>query len=203
VADPRRRRSALAALYREGRFGAPGETRLVIAERRPLTMVQVAAWSDTEAEVRTTLADGFGIALPSEPNTGVCPAETAALWLGAQRWLIVRADRTGADLFAELVRACAETAAITEVSHARTCLRLAGSAGRDVLAKGTGIDLHPRAFASGACAQTVLGHVGALLHAAAEDVIDLYVARSYAQHAWEWLIDAAAEFGYAVEAARP
>jgi sarcosine oxidase subunit gamma len=197
VADPRSRRSALAAIYREGSFGASGRG-VTLAERRPLAMVQIAVWPDAVANIRGALGTRLGLVLPGRPNTATASATTSLLWLGPERWLAVSPDSAAGELYASLAEACGTHAAVTDLGHARTCLRLSGARVRDLLAKGVGIDLHPRAFPPGACAQTLLPHVTVLLHAAEESTIDLYVARSTAQHIWEWLTDAAAEFGYEV-----
>ena len=90
-------------------------------------------------------------------------------------------------------------AAVTDLGHGRTVLRIVGRHGRDLLAKGSGVDFHPRAFPVGACAQSLLGHVGVLVHAVDErPAFDLYVARSYALTVWEWLGESAAEWGFRV-----
>jgi len=69
-----------------------------------------------------------------------------------------------------------------------------------LLDKGCSLDLHPRIFPVGSCAQTALAHVGVLLHRRDIATFELYCARSYAQHLWHWLTEAAAEFGYVVAA---
>jgi sarcosine oxidase subunit gamma len=82
-------------------------------------------------------------------------------------------------------------------------LRISGPHTRELLAKGCSLDLHPRVFRTGHCAQTSLAHVGVLLHLPdAGGGIDLYCSRSYAQHLWHWLSEAAGEFGYEVVAPR-
>ena len=86
-------------------------------------------------------------------------------------------------------------AAVVDLGSGRTTLRIAGARSRDLLAKGSAIDFHPRNFPAGACAQGLLGHVGALFHAVDETAFDLHVARSFAQTIWEWLMESAAEYG--------
>jgi sarcosine oxidase subunit gamma len=120
-----------------------------------------------------------------------------ALWLGPDRWLLVGSDASLADRLARSVGA--EDGSVVDLGQARTALRLSGPRARDVLAHGTGIDLHLDAFGPGACATTLVGHVGAILHCAAADTIDVYLPRSYAQTAWEWLLEVAARHGRRVE----
>ena len=63
-------------------------------------------------------------------------------------WLVAPAD--GGEPNAALAAALAGRAALTDLSHARTVLRLAGPASRSTLAKLCRIDLHPRASRPGA-----------------------------------------------------
>ena len=94
-------------------------------------------------------------------------------------------------------------AAIVDVSDGRVALRLAGPNARDVLAKGCPLDLHPRAFPSGSCAQSLLAKAAVLIHLLDDDphrgpTFDLYVARSSAHYLFAWLEDAGCEYGVQV-----
>ncbi len=197
------RLSALAAVYRPGDFGTVGPQGpgVIIAERRPLATVQVAARAEEGKAVRDALAVALGVAPDAAANRSTTRGATTILWVGPERWLVVEPERGDRDL-ATLLRAAlaATSAAVTDLGHGRTTLRLVGPRCRDLLAKGSAIDFHPRAFAAGACAQGLLGHVGALFHAIDDrPTFDLHIARSYAQTVWEWLIEAAAEYGCRVE----
>jgi sarcosine oxidase subunit gamma len=176
--DLLRRRSALASLYLEGEHGAAPQ--VTLAERRPPGMVEARLWTEADS-----LA---GIALP-RPNRATATGAVTALWLGPRRFLLV-----GPGLAARLVGA---DAAIVDQGHARVAIRGGGARLRDVLAKGTGIDL--ARFAKNDVAVTILGHVPVALHAAADESVDVYVPRSYALSLWEWLLAAAEEYGYRVE----
>jgi sarcosine oxidase subunit gamma len=79
-----------------------------------------------------------------------------------------------------------------------------GPKAREVLAKGCPIDLHPRAFAAGTCAQTLVSRVGAIIHRTDEGAanelprFELHVLRSFADYLWRFLEDAGQEYGVAV-----
>ena len=99
-----------------------------------------------------------------------------------------------------------QVCAITDVSESRSCIRVSGPAARTVLQKACPLDLHPRAFAAGHCAQSRLAKASGVIHLAADEsapdgpVFDLYVVRSFAEYVWHWLEDAGREFGVAVVA---
>ncbi len=185
------RLSALAAVYRPGNFGTLDSTGpgITIAERRPLAMVQVAGRGEEGAALRADIEAVLGVAPDTAANRASMRGTTTILWVGPGRWLVVAPERDGSDLEARLRAGLATTqAAIPDLGNGRTVLRIAGPRARDP---------------AGSCAQGLLGHVGALIHAVdAAPTFDLYVARSYAQTAWEWLTESAAEYGYRVNAKR-
>jgi heterotetrameric sarcosine oxidase alpha subunit/heterotetrameric sarcosine oxidase gamma subunit len=167
---------------------APGAS-LHVCARGPLDIVQVAALG-AAAETAERLSKHFALAIAVAPNRAVMAGDLTVLWHGPGQWLIVRAPGA-APLADELAGICGEAAAVVDLGHARAALRFEGEGVRDVLAKGTSIDLRPARFAPGACALTALGKIGALLHAATPATVDVYVARSYAQALVEWLEHAA------------
>jgi sarcosine oxidase, subunit gamma len=143
--------------------------------------------------------------LPTEPNTCATKGRVTALWLGPDEWLLTcPVDDTA--LFVNSLREALNGThcAITEVSDARVALSLAGPSARDVLAKGCPLDLHPRNFTSGSCAQSLLAKAAVLIHLVEDDpaagpAFEVYVARSYAQYLWAWLEDAGREYGVQVD----
>jgi sarcosine oxidase subunit gamma len=93
-----------------------------------------------------------------------------------------------------------DRAGVVDQSHGRAVLRLAGPRARDVLAKGCRLDLHPRVFTPGMCAQTVIAQIGVLLHQSDEiPTYDLYVFSGHALDFLEWLTSGAGEFGYRID----
>jgi sarcosine oxidase, subunit gamma len=155
----------------------------------------------------TAVGRTLDLLLPGEPNTTAGRAELTALWLGPDAWLLTCPSDAVAAHVGNLRIALADVhAAITDVSDGRVALRLAGPNAREVLAKGCPLDLHPRAFAPGSCAQSLLAKAAVLLHLLDDDAqggptFDLYVARSFAHYLFAWLEDAGREYGVQVEAA--
>ena len=159
-----------------------------VTRRGPLDIVQVAAFGDATVTA-ARLSKHFDLTITPTPNRAISNGDLTVLWHGPGQWLIVRPP--AAPLADELARLGGGDAAVVDLGHARTVLRLTGDAVRDILAKGTSIDLRPAHFAPGACALTALGKIGALLHAVAPATIDVYVPRSYARAFVEWLAHAA------------
>jgi sarcosine oxidase, subunit gamma len=145
--------------------------------------------------------------LPGEPGTSAAKAQIAALWLGPDQWLVTCPAEDVPALIDSLREALADIhAAITDVTDGRVAFRVAGPSARDVLARGCPLDLHPRAFAFGSCAQSLLAKAAVLIHLLEDDPergpsFDVYVARSFAHYLWLWLEDAGREYGVQIERA--
>ena len=87
---------------------------------------------------------------------------------------------------------------VMDLSASRAVIEIAGKQARTLLQKGCGIDLHPRVFGPGNCAQTVFAKLPVIIdQPSAAPVYRLFVRRSAALWLAEWLIDAAQEFRFA------
>jgi sarcosine oxidase subunit gamma len=90
---------------------------------------------------------------------------------------------------------------VTDVSSGQTVIAIDGEYARDLLAKGCTLDLHPRVFGPGACAQTLLAKAPVLICQRRDATrFELIVRRSFADYLWRWLEEAAKEFGMAIVA---
>ena len=142
--------------------------------------------------------DVSGVALPLEPNTTAQGDHVSAFWLGPRSWLLV-AGREGALADFAVKRDLLNQAggALFDVSAARIAWTVSGAGAARVLQKTCPLDLHPRVFPAGHCAQSLLGHIGALVYRPDEDSrFVVWVARSFAAEAWTRLAVAAMADGY-------
>ena len=141
------------------------------------------------------VAAALGFPLPDVPNTTTGDGTRTALWLGPDEWLVVgpagrRARRSRRCSSDALPR---DVGSVVGLSANRTALELRGPHARDVLAAGCSLDLHPRAFGPGDCAQTLLARAAVILHQTdAEPVYRILVRGSFAGYLADWLLDAAA-----------
>ncbi|MEV5149788.1 sarcosine oxidase subunit gamma family protein [Streptomyces sp. NPDC052727] len=159
-------------------------------------LAQVNVRLDAKSPAAEAVGLALGFQLPLEPNTVVRSGELTALWLGPDEWLVVGLPGTQRDLQAR-IRAAAgdEPVSVTDVSAQRTTLLVAGPRARDLLAHGCALDLHPRAFGPGRCAQTNLARTQVVLVARDEDRAGFWVLvrSSFAGYLTDWLLDAAVE----------
>lgn len=177
------------SLRTAGAGGLPGA---VLEEQRPTAIAQI---NGAPEENRLGAALSF-LALETVPEPRrACPGKGATLlWNGPGQWLAVTSATPAEDFVAGLRSALSESGAtVTDLSHARTVIRLAGPKARDVLLKGCPLDLE--LFQMNDCASSLLGHLNVQLHCLGDQTFDLYVFRSFGLAMWEWLVDAALEYG--------
>jgi sarcosine oxidase subunit gamma len=139
-----------------------------------------------------------GVPLPLEPNRVASMRSLRTLWLGPDEWLVTSPEGTAPELMARLTRALAgRHAAVIDLSASRAVIEITGSRARDLLEKGSGLDLHPRALGPGCCAQTLFAKLPVIIdQLSAAPLYRLFVRRSAARWLTEWLIDAALEFRF-------
>lgn len=138
----------------------------------------------------------LGLPLPVRANTVSLPPQTAAappctrlFWLGPDEWLAYCDITRVGDLSAQLLQQLKATHhAVTDVSDYYAVLELRGPGAASVLSRGCPLDLHPRAFADGSCAQTRFGNASVLVYKpAAAPAFQLQVRWSYCDYVWEYL----------------
>lgn len=144
---------------------------------------------DVRLDPSSAAAGRLGVPLPVEPNSTARDGELEVLWLGPDEWLVLAPP--DADL-EDRLRAAGAT--VTDVSAQRTTLWLTGARARDLLAKGCALDLHPRVFGAGRCAQTMLARSQVVLAADSDGGFRVLVRSSFALYLAEWLLDAAVEY---------
>ena len=194
------RRSALATLIEQASATHQHDPAAVtLAERRPLAILQISAFSSTQTETASALRTALGVELPL-PNRLTSNAILSVRLLGPGIWQVV--GDPYATIQAETLRASLEgLASVVDLSHARTALTVSGMSAQATLNKFCGLDLDLEQFPIGAATNTRFGHIGmTLARIGAEHHFELLVFRGYAEHVFEALLEAGAEFGLKVQA---
>jgi len=140
--------------------------------------------------VKSAVADALGFKLPATPRTSTEKHRISALWLSIDQWLIVAPHEFGVGLPKSLGKATAgKQASATDMSDARTALRLEGRGAREIIMKGGAADLLAADFTPGSVRRLNFAGVAALVHyrSAPPDRLDLYVLRSFADYTYRWL----------------
>lgn len=136
----------------------------------------------------------LGVALPTKPRTSATWGDIRVLWLSVDQWLVLTTRDKAAALLAQLRAALAGIHSLAvDVSDMRAVIRLEGAGCREVLMKGSSLDLIDGSYVAGTVRRLRFAEIAALLHVVEDEVFDLYVFRSYAHYAWEFLLATARE----------
>ena len=153
----------------------------------PHSQINVRARGSATSRVAKYLSIG---ALP-EANRFVATPAGDCFWLGPEEWLVVGPPSSRATTLEALERAVGpEDGGAVDLSASRVLFELKGPRARDVLASCCALDLHPRVFGPGQCAQTLLAKAPVLLSQLDEaPTYRLFVRPSLASYVVSWLID--------------
>ena len=155
-----------------------------IAERGMIDLRGLTSDASFMAAVRSVL----GVELPVKPRTSVSWGDVKVLWLSTDQWLILSSRSKAHELLASL-RAALQgiQSLVVDVSDMRAIIRLEGDGCREVIMKGTSLDLLDPEYVQGCCRRMRYAEIAALLDVVEDDVFDIYVFRSFAHYTWNFL----------------
>lgn len=163
-----------------------GVAHVLVLARRGRTGDVAAALGVAAAPGQATVSETF-VACPTAPG----------------QWAVT-ADWGDDGALSASLRARVGTAGdVSEQSHGRQTIRLAGPAARELLTRLCALDLHPRVAGPGFCAQTPVAGIAALIRQLdAAPTFEVVVYAGYAEAFWGRLTASAASFGYLVAVER-
>ena len=169
---------------------------VTLSEIQPGSIVQVAAWPGEERPLIAALRDVTGLALPDGAGGGIATDTKAAFGFAPGKFLVIdQAEGLFAPLSGSIT---SNTGAVTDLSHGRTAIRIAGPKAEWVLAKFFAVDFSLPAFPLGSGISTAHHDIFAQIQRSGEDRFDIYVFRSFARAFWKSLCHASEEVGYEV-----
>jgi sarcosine oxidase subunit gamma len=126
-----------------------------------------------------------------EPNRVLSARIGDCFWLAPTEWLWVGNPEDRASMLEALEGAIGEAdGAALDLSSSRVIVDLKGVSAREVLSSCCALDLHPRVFAPGQCAQTLIAKAPVLLtQRDATPTYRVFVRPSFASHVVSWLTD--------------
>jgi sarcosine oxidase subunit gamma len=141
----------------------------------------------SQVDVRVDRATATTLGFPTDPNTATSGGRDV-LWLGPDEWLIVGVPGTARAIWDEMEASLAGLhRSVVDVSANRAVIELAGSSRHDLMSSACPIDLHPRSWGDGRCAQSVFGAAQVLLHER-EGATRVFVRPSFAGYVCDLLL---------------
>jgi sarcosine oxidase subunit gamma len=133
---------------------------------------------------------------PAEANTMIESGDTRIYWLGPDEWLVVIPTDQQGKVQADLKKALTGVfSSVVDNSSGLTMLEITGDNAANLLATDCPLDLHPREFGAGQCAQTRLAKAGMTIAPLRKEVgFEVIIRRSFADYLLLWMQDAAVAF---------
>ena len=169
---------------------------VVLSETQPGSIVQVAAWHGEEKAVIAAIRSAAGPSLPDGAGGGIAVGVKAAFGIAPGKFLVIGEEEGLADSLIQAIPTTIGT--VTDLSHGRTALSVAGPKAEWVLAKFFAIDFSLPAFPLGSGISTNHHDIFAHIQRSGPDRFDLTIFRSFARSFWTALCHASEEVGYEV-----
>ncbi len=138
----------------------------------------------------------LGTEPPLEANTVKQAGDNRIFWLGPDEWLVVTPAGQQSAVKEALLKALKGVfSSVVDNTSGLTMLEITGENAADLLATDCPLDLHPRAFKPGQCAQTRLAKAGMTVAPKNDgNGFDVIIRRSFADYLLLWLLEARKAF---------
>ena len=149
-------------------------------------------------EFFTAVGKHLDMILPTEANTSSSSSKLTALWLSPDEWMVVsneliEKNTNSYDLEESLYNSISKTnlGAVIDVTDQFVQLELKGKNIYEIFSAGCPFNFNEFKEKKGSTAQTVLNHIDVILHHKDENILNLFVRRSFAEHLCSWIEDCA------------
>jgi methylglutamate dehydrogenase subunit D len=119
-------------------------------------------------------------------------------WAGADQFFVMAVGRPDGEVENIVRQKVGDVASVVDQSHGRVVFQISGEKARDILAKGTPVDLRNERFPIGKSALTQIAHIGAHLTRVAKDTYQVSVFRGFSESFMDWLKSQSLMYGVAV-----
>ena len=150
-------------------------------------------------EFISAIGKSLNILLPTEPNTSNRSDKLTALWLSPDEWMIfsnetVDENTNNYDTEKLLNNKISKMnlGAITDVTDQFVIIKLKGNKIYELFQSGSPFNFNDFRYKKGAVTQTILHKIDIIVHNHDKNVANLFVRRSFSQHLFSWMNDAAA-----------
>ena len=149
-------------------------------------------------EFFTNIGKNLNMLLPTEANTSTISDKLTAIWLSPDEWMIVTNDEVKKDtneyqlneiLFNDISKS--SLGAIIDVTDQFVQLEIKGKNIYEIFSAGSPFNFSEFKDKKGSSVQTILNHIDVIVHNKGDQIVNLFVRRSFAQHLWSWINDSA------------
>ena len=149
-------------------------------------------------EFISAIGKSLNILLPTEANTSTQSDKLTALWLSPDEWMIFSnqpIDESTNNYETEKLLnkniSKLNLGAITDVTDQFVMISLKGNKIYELFQTGSPFNFNDFHDKRGAVTQTILTKIDIIIHNQDKNVVNLFVRRSFSQHLFSWMNDAA------------
>ena len=168
---------------------------LQIKEIKPIMKLIIRG---KKREFISAVGKSLNILLPIEANTSTQSDKLTALWLSPYEWMIFSNEPVDEETnnyeTEELLNkniSKLNLGAITDVTDQFVMINLKGSKIYELFQTGSPFNFNDFQNKKGAVAQTILTKIDIIIHNQDKNTVNLFVRRSFSQHLFSWMNDAA------------
>ena len=168
---------------------------LQICEVRPVMKLILRG---KKREFFSAIGKSLNILLPVESNTSTQSQKLSALWLSPDEWMIFsnyiieeysNYNETEKLLIKNISNL--KLGAVTNVSDQFVMINLKGDKTYRLFQAGSPFNYNDFQFKKGAVTQTILAKIDVIIHNHDKNDVNLFVRRSFSEHLFSWMTDAA------------
>ena len=149
-------------------------------------------------EFFTTVGKNLNMLLPTEANTSSVSDKLTSIWLSPDEWMIVsnetvQKDNNRYELEESLYNNISKTnlGAVTDVTDQLVLLELKGENIFELFASGSPFNFNEFKEKKGSTTQTLLNNIDVIVYHKDENLVNLFVRRSFSEHLCSWMNDSA------------
>ena len=168
---------------------------LQMKEIKPIMKLNIRG---KKREFISAVGKSLNIILPTESNTSTQSDKLTALWLSPDEWMIFSNEpvdeNTNNYQTEELLNKSiskSNLGAITDVTDQFVMISIKGNKIYELFQTGSPFNFNDFRNKKGAVTQTILTKIDIIVHNQDKNVINMFVRRSFSQHLFSWMNDAA------------
>ena len=166
---------------------------LTIKEIYPVMKLNIRG---KKREFFTNAGKTLNMILPTKANTSTSSEKLTAIWLSPDEWMIfsndiIEKDNNNYELENLLLSSISKNniGSISDVTDQFVMINLEGEKIFELLSSGCPFNFNE--FKKGSSTQTILNHIDVIIHHKDRNNVNLFVRRSFSEHLWSWINDAA------------